>query len=290
MTDVNFESSETFELPDEQVIPDLPAENDKDFDKGLASALRIEQPEEKEDIKTLIAGMTEDELKSVLDKARRVDEINETLTKATDKAFGKIGQLEQTINLLKQTNVANASTPLTKESFKHLSEFLGDDDSEMVDAIAKDLSSIQFGGGQSQVIDYDSINSSIAGKVDELSRSFEEKLLTVSHPDWREISIKEYDSEGRPIFTDDYINWRASLNDDAKNIVDNSWNGIELSKAFKSFKDWKAKKANYEQTKQQRLDNAVRPSGIGNPGKTISTADDPFYQGLNSVINKHKVG
>ncbi len=273
-----FESSETFELPDEQETKSPTAE-DQAFEDGVNSSLRIE-PEIKEEVKTLIAGMTEEELKEVLDKARRVDEINERLTKTGDKAFGKIGQLEYTLNQLKQ---ARESKPITKESFKHLEEYLGEDN-EMTEALARDLSELQL-GGSAQVIDYDAINSRVGTQLEEISKSFEQKILAVSHPDWQEITIKEYDSNGNPVFHDEFLAWTNTLNDKAKDTVFNSNDGLELSRAFTSYKDWRKKKADYEHNKQQRLDDAIRPRG-GAPSKTTSTVNDPFYAGLNSVMNR----
>ena len=294
MTDL-FESSDKFD--DEITAPEVAIENQEklaseSFESGLNQSLGVEpasavvepiKPSVTEEAKTLFAGYTEDQVKEVFGKAQQFDELNSRLTKTHDTAFGKIGQLEQTIKELKaaRENLPEAK-PLTKDSFKSLAEYL--DDEDMAIALAKDLSELHLGGQQAEVIpvDYDAINAafeekfltmsqSFTAKADETKKDFEIKLLTVQHPNWKDISV-----------SDDFSNWKATLKQEARDTLNSTWDGTILGNAFTSFNKWQEKKAEITEKKQQRLQDALLPNSSS--GRTQEPADDAFNQGLKQVL------
>ena len=289
-----FESSEIIE--DDAITGVIEHNLDKlaeeSFESGLSQSLgkEVEIKQEapaaiakQEDIKTLFAGFTEDEVKSAFSKAQQYDELNNRLMKTHDTAFGKIGQLEQTIRELKAAKEhVPVATPLTKDSFKALAEYLDDDD--MATALALDLSSLQLGGSATEVphIDYEAINAGFEQKFSAMSESFslqanatkndfETKLLTIQHPDWQDVNASE-----------EFSAWKGTLKPEAREILASSWDGSVLGKAFTSFKSWQNNKTELATKKQQRLEESLLPGGSS--GRIQAPADDAFNQGLSQVL------
>ncbi len=284
MSDELFESSETFDETESQAddAPAGPSEEElaeKAFNDGLNKAQGIEpEPESQEATPEPVirfAGMTEDELKAVLDKAAQFDQLNDRLKQTHDKAFGKIGQLEQ---MLKQIADKPASTgkPMTvsKETFKRLAEVF--DDEGVAEALAEDFAGLQF-----EQPDLSEFSKTVADKVreslreelkGELTQEFEVKLLTARHPDWQEL----YHSE-------DFAHWKGTLKPEAQQTIDSSWDGSTLAKAFDQFKTWQNKRAESIEKRTKRLEDAVPISGSGGSGQR-KTDEDAFNRGLKRVL------
>lgn len=277
-----FESSETFDETESQAdeAPAGPSEEElaeKAFNDGLNKAQGIEpepEPQESTPEPVRIAGMTEDELKAVLDKAAQFDQLNDRLKQTHDKAFGKIGQLEQ---MLKQIADKPASTakPMTvsKETFKRLAEVF--DDEGVAEALAEDFAGLQF-----EQPDLSEFSKTVADKVreslreelkGELTQEFEVKLLTARHPDWQEL----YHSE-------DFAHWKGTLKPEAQQTIDSSWDGSTLAKAFDQFKTWQNKRAESIEKRTKRLEDAVPIKGGGSGQR--KTDEDAFNRGLKKVL------
>jgi hypothetical protein len=278
--DTLFASQEPEETVDPvKTEPTTEELQEREFEAGLAESLGSApeetkpEPEAKQEEALRIAGYTEDEIKVFIDKAKLVDDINDRLRQTHDKAFGKLGQLEQELRNMAQTR-STAATPLTKDSFAKLAEYYGDD--ELVEALAHDLSSLQL-GGQAPAFDMDAVKTTFNEQLEQvkqqLSDQFEEKLLTMAHPDWE--TVKD---------TEDFAAWQKTLPPEGQQLLFNTNDGMTLIKAFNNFKDWKTKREEAEQQKQQRLLDAMPVVGKG--GRATSTADDAFMQGVKSVINK----
>lgn len=282
MSDELFESSETFDETESQAddAPAGPSEEElaeKAFNDGLNKAQGIEpepEPQESTPEPVRIAGMTEDELKAVLDKAAQFDQLNDRLKQTHDKAFGKIGQLEQ---MLKQIADKPASTgkPMTvsKETFKRLAEVF--DDEGVAEALAEDFAGLQF-----EQPDLSEFSKTVAERVreelrnelkGELTQEFEVKLLTARHPDWQELCHSE-----------DFAYWKGTLKPEAQQTIDSSWDGSTLAKAFDQFKTWQTKRAESIEKRTKRLEDAVPIKGGGSGQR--KTDEDAFNRGLKKVL------
>ena len=240
----------------------------KEFESGVAQSLgeTIDKPEE---VKALIAGMSEEELKAVLDKARRVDELEERITKLNDKAFGTIGQLKQTVDELRQRpQQAGTGKPVvSKDTFKKLAEYF--DDEDVAEALANDLAGMQFEQGGNTGIDPSVIEDLRA----QMEQKLEIRLLDMSHPDWRD----HYQSA-------EFTEWKGTLKPEAQDVLDNSWDGAAMAKAFTNFKNWKAGKSEAEQEKKRRLEAGIQPHSAGRVSN--AAVDDAFSQGLKKVVSQ----
>lgn len=267
-----FASTEPEQLDDEQTVsePSPEKEVEQAFEEGLNQSLGLEneeQPQTVEEVKQLIAGMTEDELKEAIEKARQVDELQQRLSQLNDKAFGTIGQLKQELNALKQQGVGKPK--ITPEAFKALTEYYGDE--ELTNALVDGLSQIEFSAPQP--VD---IEAKVNEKLDEARKEFERKLLTIQHPDWQAIA----DSE-------DFQGWTRTLAPEAQEVLQTTWDGVTLANAFSAYKEWRNKKTEAEKKKQERLESAIQPS-IGS-SRQAPSADDYFNQGLKKVIAQRRI-
>lgn len=274
MTDELFESiAEEPELVEAEVAV-IPSDDEtaaKGFDEAVAESLG-QEPEVKAEDQPAWA-LTEEQFNAVVEKANRYDELAAQTRKVSDQAFGKLGQLEQTLKSFQQQKAE--PIPLSAESFKALTEYFGDAD--LAEALAKDLSGISLGqSAPTQTIDFDAMNQGLDERFSALNQDFELKLLSISHPDWR--SIKE-----KPEFEE----WRHTLKPDALETLDSTWEGNVLAQAFTSFKNWENKKVGTAKEKEKRLAAAIPIKGVAG-GQQRTIEEDAFTAGLKSVLAGRK--
>lgn len=267
-----FESTEVIEDIEEDVQIE-PVES-PDFQEGFASVVggdidEVSNTTDTEPQPELIGGLSKADFDAIVEKANRVDELNERLRQVSDKAFGSIGNITQQLNYLKQAQ-AQPKADLSKDAFKALTEYYGDD--SLAEALANDLREIGLIqtaplSGFSQ----DDFDTALQAKAEELERSMNIKLLAIRHPDWE-------DTKDTPEFQ----GWAATLPEADQELLYNTWDPIVLSKAFDGFKSWTNKKSDVEAKKKARLEAAILPSG-GRSGVEASE-EDYFNQGMNKVL------
>lgn len=271
-----FESTETFEDEIKDGIDDAgntqPDALEQAFEEGLAKTTGDEiKTDESTPAPELIGGVPVDEFKTVFEKAKKFDELEAKYQQLHDKAFGTIGQLKQELNGLKNQQ---GGSPVTADAFASLTEYFGD--GELAEALAKDLTGLKIGGTGGAALDDAKIDEKINGMLDAKTREFETKLLTIQHPDWKQLAAGE-----------EFAAWKNTLSPEAKTTLDETWDGAVLSDAFTKFKDWRVKKAESEQKKQQRLENNMQPKGVSSASgrSSIQGFDDAFNSGVKSVLN-----
>lgn len=258
------------------------------FESGLAETLgssEAEQPQEP--VKAQIAGMSEEELKAALEKAKRVDELEERLTKMHDKAFGTIGNLQATINELKTRQPSIGKLQISKDMFAKSREYFDDD--AFAEALAADLANVQFQGGGNSIDD--SVIENIAAKV---QAQTDLKLLNSFHPDWEKMITAGWQQAKDPVtgadvqvrvFTDEFNAWANTLKPEARESVYNSQDVVSVVNALNAFKNWRGKREAAEQEKKNRLEQAITPSGSGRAASSKS-ATDAFNEGLSEVVGQ----
>ena len=264
-----FESTVEFQDdPLEQVALTPEQEFEKSFGETADDGAN-DGGEPQEPAKRIYETMSDEELKDVFDKARQVDQINERLKSNHDSAFGRIGGIEQALKEIR--SATPQAVNIDKETLKNLAEYLGEDDEGLLDALAKDLSSLQLGIPLTPNFDLDvrfaeeaeklqQQQSVYEQKLTQLQRDFEVRMLSLQHPDWEEINTV-------PEKTKEFVDWQLTLRpEDRKTLEDASqnWDAKVLSGALSKFKDWRGKKTEFEQNKNQRLqDNLVPTRGNG---------------------------
>jgi hypothetical protein len=215
------------------------------------------QAKEVKEEPVVFGGLTEPQLKAALAKAAEVDELRKSLTDVKKDVLGRVGQLQQALKDLPKTPTAAAPIKVTKDSLKRLrKEGYG----ELADALEEDFGALLDAPGSTPV-DVESISKGVSEKLDarvtDLSREYEMKLVSISHPDWKEIAN-----------SDDFKLWRATLSADMQKQLAATWDSVLLTNTFTTFKTWKAngKKAadsakEAKPAQDKRLAAAVTPRG-----------------------------
>jgi len=269
-----FESTEVIEdIADDEVIVSTEPEESPDFQEGFASVVGGEsEPEaqpEPQPQQEFIGGLSKADFDAIVEKANKVDELNERLRQVSDKAFGSIGNITQQLNFLKQAQ-AQPKADISKDAFKALTEYYGDD--SLAEALANDLRDIGLIQTAAQPgFTQDDFEAALQAKTENLERTMNMKLLAMRHPDWE-------DTKDTPEFQ----GWAATLPESDQELLYNTWDAVVLSKAFDGFKSWSTKKSQVEAKKKARLEGAILPTG-GRSGAEASE-EDYFNQGINKVL------
>lgn len=276
-------SAELFDSQvDDTEVTDAPAPSAEDkFEQAFEAAVElndespvVQQVDNQPSAPELIAGIPVDEFKAVFEKAKQFDELQAQHKQLSDKVFGTVGQLKQELNGLKQNR---SGFDVTADKFKALTEYFGDD--QLAQALAQDLGGLSIGGTAAEPIDFD---SKLAEATTKLSQAFEIKLLTVQHPDWKQVTgvndAGEFTSES-------FINWLGTLSEEGRDRVLNSWDGVEMASAISKHKQWLSDRERKSQEKNNRLESNIAPRGIpGIPNRsTIQDYESAFNAGLNGA-------
>ena len=278
MSDNLFESNDNFDDidPIDTIEPNEEEIVEDNFNEGIAIA-RNEEPEAPAIPETPFS-LSKQDWEEVAAKAKSYDDLQERLTKTHDKAFGKIGQLEQELKELKAIRAQQFEpTQITKDTFKNVTEYFADED--FAEKLASDLASVQFGGYGTSSADIEIIRQEMAS----FKQESEVKLLTVLHPDWKEAVNKP-----------EFEIWQQSLSPEGKAelaaLQSERWDGLQAAKAITGFKNWEKRKADAEAKKQERLAQAVPLKGAGTTARTSTLdSEDAFNAGLANVQKSRKV-
>jgi len=211
----------------------------------------------------MIGGFKESEFKALLAKAQRVEELESQIKGNHDKAFGKFGELQRTINELKE-RPAGAPTKVTGAALKRLTENFP----ELAEMLAEDLSELSIGSSTNNA-DSAAIEARFDQRLEEINRANEQKLLAMKHRDWR-TTVK----------SDDFVLWKNTLPAEHRTELDNSWDALYISENLDAFKEWKSKAP--KQKTDKRIEAALTPNGtpVTAPGVL------PDNAGLNAGFNK----
>lgn len=238
-----------------------PDDADAAFEAGFAD---VREPTEEAEPPRLFAGYTEDELKPLLEKLKEVDKLKEREA----KVFGTLGSLKQSVDALRsqpQQPKATAPVKLDASKFKRLnSEF-----PEIASMLTEDLSeALQVGSG----FDQDAVSRVVRSEIERTGKVYETKLLSVTHPDWRQIAQSQ-----------EFQQWTGTLPPDELQVVRDSWDAEAVGKHLSAFKAWQAKATQNKQHRQNRLESGITPTkGIAKT-TPVSTEQDAFLAGFRSV-------
>lgn len=214
----------------------------------------VEAEKKEAEARQLIAGLNEDQLKTVLAYASSVPEIRESLKAETQKLYSKVGNLQQALNALKSQQ-PSAPAKLTKEAFGRVGEELP----ELAERLAEDLSNILLERTVTQTQPSEKFDPAPLedrfsqelekAKQDLVARS-EMRLLENYHPDWKQkTELPEFNL------------WQATLPPEEQKELNETNDGLLLAKKLSAFDAWRGKtpKQNKETT---RLSAAITPQGV----------------------------
>ena len=206
----------------------------------------------------------------------RINALQSNLDKRHDAAMGKYGELNRTLQEMKQA-APGKPLQLSGAQLKNLSE----DFPEFAELIAKDFSEIVFPAGTSQGVSDEEIQSKIEPKLQTLEQKMEIRTLSVLHRDFRNV-----------LASDDFKAWTATLPETDRETLGSTWDSEFIAGKLDDFKaDKKAKdeaRAKEEAAKgkqtpskaKERLEAAVTPRGVASNGPAALTEAELFNAGF----------
>jgi|SaaInlStandDraft_7_1057024.scaffolds.fasta_scaffold15414_3 tetrahydromethanopterin S-methyltransferase subunit G len=222
-----------------------------------------EVEEQKED-----AGYSPEQIQEFIAKAARVDDLEKQMESTTQKLYGKFGEVQRDIQSLraKDEPAPEPKKLVTAGHLKRVSEELGD---ELAEALANDLNELQIGRNQE-----DSQQASVVREEEilGLKQEFEEKLLTNSNPDWRDV-----------VGSDGFGKWKASLRPEVTQELDASWDANYISKAINAFKSQTTKKSDKRKDNQRRLESATQAQGVQGDSASEDDINAAYLAGIKNV-------
>ena len=200
-------------------------------------------------------------------KAAEIDKLKER----EQRIYGTLGSLKQSIDQLRsQPRPSATAVQVTKEKFAKLGQMFP----EMAELLAEDLNGVLTGVGATPA-DPSQFEQTFDSKLTErlqqsqqaMQQQFEAKVLTVMHPDWRQV-----------VPSPEFQQWKQSLPEETRAELDTSWDAEFIGSKLNEFKDWKSKATQGQQAKQRRLEAAITPKGGAQA--PVPTVEDAFIQGF----------
>jgi len=225
----------------------------------------------------LVAGMSDDEVKTVLKEAQRLGSIEAAIKQEFQKIYGKLGEVN--------SKLVTAKKKFTKDSFKKLGEVYGD---EIAEALAADLGEVFAGAGalseEEQAAALRQVSDSVLGEVskkaqvqyDAMQYAMQKELMSVLDEDW---DVKMNSNE--------FGQWLGTLPKDEAMEVMTISSARAFVKKLKKFDEYLAKQKSKaeaeaqrkqaESSKSRRLESNIQPAGgPGSSKKQVMTEEDAF--------------
>lgn len=229
---------------------------------------------------TVLAGLTEDQVRNLLAKASEVDALKADLVNTRDTMFGRYGDINRKIGELGSKLAAPAPVAgaprFTAESFKKLRAEYGD---EMAKAIAEDMNSA-IGEAQQQGEPPD-ISAMIAPHIAALRSQIKQEAaidrMSEIRPDWTQ-----------EIISDEFKLFQSLLPPERRAEWESTWDHKVVSGVMSDFDKWKQGAQKAVETKSRKVENnrnrleaAIQPKST-TPDHTLAD-DEAFNEGFKSV-------
>lgn len=208
-------------------------------------------------------GMSESQIKSLLERSAQVDEIKDQLR----KAHGKIGELNSTVqNLSSQRQQPTQQAPATSLDEGEMSQWEQDfpELAQLAEAKARKIATEMMGGQANSQLQ--------AISRDEIVREANLAIMDANYDGWRDT-----------INTQDFALWIATQPADVQEQFNNTVSAKVLGGVLTSFDNWKNKVADRGNKSKARLEQALIPSGNAAKVSHAPSAHDEFVAGFNAV-------
>ena len=207
----------------------------------------------------VFAGLTESQLKSILERATRVDAIEDQLRKAN----GKIGELNGTLQEI-QRRRPTQHAPADDLDDEQIAEFestfpeFGPAVEARARKIAQEVMQSQQAQGQHD--------------PEEISKQVNLAVMNTTHKGWQQTTA-----------SDDFKLWIASQPPDVQQTYQTTWDAQELGGIVTAFKS-RQQAASARSTKsKQRLEAALTPDGRSSKVVHAVTEQDAMQAGFDAV-------
>lgn len=213
--------------------------------------------------------LTADKAQELLQQ--RIAEIEQGFNKVRDQAFGKIGELNRTIQSLSSRQPQEGGIKLSKAEFNKIKEY----DPELAESLQEDLKNIMFEGGltkdvptKPEVGQY--VEARINHYLGEIGKQNEVKMVRLLHPDASEL-----------VNTPEFGKWYQAQPQDVQRSLHN-YDAENFIRHLTTFKQWRDGNKTKEQSKQDKLKRAAMPQRSGSGSATVEETD-AFLAGFKAV-------
>lgn len=254
----NTESEQAPAAPVAEAQPEPEQQTEQKTEQAETPAESAETPK---DEPQRFAGFTEDELKNLLARAAKVDELEAGLR----KAHGKIGELN---GKLQEVAKAPAPAQQPKPEPDHISQVEEDypDIAKYVRELVGKKEPEKEIPQQAQPEMQPESNGASAEMI-------QLALMDHLHKGWRE-----------KVQSQEFALWLAASGDDVRNAYQTAATAESLGGIVSNYDAWQAKKGQRSQSANQRLEQAMTPQGSAGKPKTAPTPEDAFQAGFKSVF------
>lgn len=235
----------------ESKAPEAVVEKVETPEQEETDAAQPETPEAPEE--EMFLGMSASQIKTLLEKAAKVDQIEEQLR----KAHGKIGELNSHIHQPKSAPTQSDAPAVNDEDLTQWER----DFPEVAALVEAKLRRLQPMAPEAQTTTTGLTPTDVAMQV-----------LDVTHDGWRET-----------ISSQDFSLWIATQDQDTQETFSTTANAKAMGKILSSFDSWKTKVADRGAKSRARLEEAIVPTGNGAKVVTAPTEQDAFLAGFNAV-------
>lgn len=213
--------------------------------------------------------LTRAELKALEQQAaQRIADLESKLNKVHDKAFGKLGELQQRISAVR------GLSPKAREKLNEL-------DSELAEILFGDSDATDAAPAAQQpdgIVHTDLLEQARLEREED-RRNFQRQLLSRDHKDWTEI-----------VQDQSFLKWTGSLPVDEQTALQSSWDADFVSSKISEFKAWRTaeeEKAKKKELGKKRLAAAVMPKGNSlKPEYNIEDEESAMESGFKQVRGK----
>ncbi len=244
----------SYSASDDYKSPDAEKDTSADDDSG-----EEDQADDEEQEALVFAGLTESQLKSILERATRVDAIEDQLRKAN----GKIGELNGTLQEI-QRRRPTQHAPADDLDDEQIAEFestfpeFGPAVEARARKIAQEVMQSQQAQGQHD--------------PEEISKQVNLAVMNTTHKGWQQTTA-----------SDDFKLWIASQPPDVQQTFQTTWDAQELGGIVTAFKS-RQQAASARSTKsKQRLEAALTPDGRSSKVVHAVTEQDAMQAGFDAV-------
>lgn len=210
-------------------------------------------------------GMSESQIKSLLERTTRIDALEQQL----QKAHGKIGELNRTVTEYAQHKpTQQQAAPANSASEEEVSQWEKDfpELAALAEAKARRIASEMMQGSQQQ----QAVDASISR--DEMIRETNIAIMDATFDGWRDT-----------VSSQDFSLWIATQPADVQETFNTTVSAKALGSILTSFDSWKNKVGDRAGKNKARLEQALIPTGNGSKVTHAPSAHDEFVAGFNSV-------
>ena len=223
--------------------------------------------------------ITREQFNSLEAAAKKVTDIEGQLS----KAFGTIGNVQQTVNKLSQ-GVSPVTAELVKEAYADMANEFPELAGHHSKALEKIFSKVRAANASGEPVDHKAVQK----LVQDQALAYQVEALNDAYSDWREI-VGAVDSDGRHDGKNPFRQWLTKQPIGYQHKVNATNSAAVIERAIDRFRKDTAVRSAPQPTPKippkaarrlERVRGAIQPRGDGGMPRPSSNANDEFSQGF----------